>query len=144
MIPRHDMGGDNQSRSDQWHIGPHQHTPRHISTSVRMEQGKAAQAAIETLEKRGRFREYGLSEGKGHFGLSLSSSELGISGKLDLLIETPDGCYPSISNTRLAGPTTITCSSWPDTHLSLPNISPGRFPPDSSLSLPTTSLSVSP
>jgi CRISPR-associated exonuclease Cas4 len=66
----------------------------HGKPTYKMEQGKAAQAAIESLEKRRRFREYGFSEGKRHFGLSLYSRELGVSRKLDLLIETPDGCYP--------------------------------------------------
>src|SRR5436309_7250005 len=66
----------------------------HGKPTYKMAQGKAAQAAIESLEKRRRLREYGLSEGKRHFGLSLFSGELGISGKLDLLIETPAACYP--------------------------------------------------
>ena len=66
----------------------------HGKPTYKMEQGKTAQAAIESLEKRRRFREYGLSEGKRHFGLSLHSREIGIAGKLDLLIETPDACYP--------------------------------------------------
>jgi CRISPR-associated exonuclease Cas4 len=66
----------------------------HGKPTYKMQQGKAAQAAIESLEKRRRFREYGLSEGKRYFGLSLFSSELGISGKLDLMIETQDACYP--------------------------------------------------
>ena len=66
----------------------------HGKPTYKMEQGKTAQAAIESLEKRRRLREYGLSEGKRHFGLSLFSGELGISGKLDLLIETPAACYP--------------------------------------------------
>ena len=42
----------------------------HGKPTYKMEQGKAAQAAIETLEKRRRLREYGLSDGKRHFGLS--------------------------------------------------------------------------
>ncbi len=66
----------------------------HGKPTYKMEQGKLAQSAIESLEKRRRFREYGLSEGKRHFGLSLFSDGLGLSGKLDLLIETPDACYP--------------------------------------------------
>jgi CRISPR-associated exonuclease Cas4 len=66
----------------------------HGKPTYKMEQGKTARAAIESLEKRRGLREYGLSEGKRHFGLSLFSGELGISGKLDLLIEAPDACYP--------------------------------------------------
>jgi len=66
----------------------------HGKQTYKMEQGKAAQDAMEALEKRRKFREYRLSEGKRHFGLSLFSRELGVSGKLDLLIETTDACYP--------------------------------------------------
>src|SRR5881397_2176943 len=66
----------------------------HGKQTYKMEQGKAAQNAIESLEKRRRFREYGLSGGTRHFGISLYSRQLGISGKLDLLIETVDACYP--------------------------------------------------
>ena len=66
----------------------------HGKPTFKMQEGKAAQAAIESLEKRRRFREYGLSEGKRHFGISLYSSKLGIAGKLDLLIETSEACYP--------------------------------------------------
>jgi CRISPR-associated exonuclease Cas4 len=62
--------------------------------TFKMEQGKVAQSAFEALEKRRRFLEYGLAEGKRHFGLSLYSRELNISGKIDLLIETQDACYP--------------------------------------------------
>ena len=55
--------------------------------TFKMEQGKAAQAVIESLEKRRRLTEYGLSEGKRHFDLWLVSRALNLSGKLDLLIE---------------------------------------------------------
>jgi|SRR5579883_924437 len=66
----------------------------HGKSTYKMSQGKVAQDAIESLEKRRRFREYGLSEGTRHFEVLLYSRELGITGKLDLLIETPDACYP--------------------------------------------------
>ena len=59
-----------------------------------MTQGRVAQDAIESLEKRRRFREYGLSEGRRHFGVWIHSSTLNLAGKLDLLIETADACYP--------------------------------------------------
>ena len=62
--------------------------------TYKMEHGNAAQNAIEALERRRRFREYGLAEGRRHFGVPLYSRELDISGKLDLLIETADACYP--------------------------------------------------
>jgi CRISPR-associated exonuclease Cas4 len=66
----------------------------HGKQTYKMQQGKAAQEAMEALERRRKFREYGLSEGKRHFGLSLYSRDFGLSGKLDLLIETKDACYP--------------------------------------------------
>jgi CRISPR-associated exonuclease Cas4 len=73
----------------------YQHTMGfHGKPTFKMEQGRVAQDAIEALEKRRRFREYGLSDGERHFGLWLHSSSLHLSGKLDLLIETPDACYP--------------------------------------------------
>ena len=66
----------------------------HGKPTYKMEQGKTAQEAIESLEKRRRVREYGLDEVLRHFGMSLFSAALGISGKLDLLIETETACYP--------------------------------------------------
>src|SRR5438067_1551509 len=66
----------------------------HGKPTYKMEQGKLAQLAIEALEKRRRLREYGLSEGIRHFGTALFSNALGISGKLDLLIETETACFP--------------------------------------------------
>lgn len=59
-----------------------------------MERGKAVQAAVEALERRRGFRRYGVAEGKRHFGLALHSQRLGLSGRLDLLIETKDACFP--------------------------------------------------
>ena len=66
----------------------------HGKPTFKMEQGRVAQDAIEALEKRRRFREYGLSDGERHFGVWINSRELHLAGKLDLLIETPDACYP--------------------------------------------------
>ena len=66
----------------------------HGKQTYKMEQGKRAQDAMEALEKRRRFREYGLTDGKRHFGPWLHSSELNLAGKLDLMIETEDACYP--------------------------------------------------
>jgi CRISPR-associated exonuclease Cas4 len=65
-----------------------------IKETYKMEQGKTAQAAIEALEKRRKLREYGLSEGRRHFGLWLFSERFNLSGKLDLLVETDSACYP--------------------------------------------------
>ena len=62
--------------------------------TYKMERGKATQAAVEALERRRGFRAYGVKEGERLFGVWLRSSRLGLSGKLDLLIRTPDACYP--------------------------------------------------
>lgn len=66
----------------------------HGKSTYKMTQGRVAQDAIEALEKRRRFREYGLTEGKRHFGGWIHSPTLNLAGKLDLLIETADACYP--------------------------------------------------
>jgi CRISPR-associated exonuclease Cas4 len=62
--------------------------------TYKMKRGKAAQAAVEALERRRRLREYGLAEGKRFFGVALRSAELGLTGKLDLLIVTDTACFP--------------------------------------------------
>ena len=46
------------------------------------------------LEKRRGFRAYGVAQGERRFSVWLRSERLGLSGKLDLLILTPDACYP--------------------------------------------------
>src|SRR5688572_11185534 len=66
----------------------------HGTPTSKMQQGRVAQDAIEALEKRRRFREYGLTEGERHFGAWIHSRVLNLAGKLDLLIETSDACYP--------------------------------------------------
>jgi CRISPR-associated exonuclease Cas4 len=73
----------------------YQHVLRfHGKPTYKMRQGKTAQYAMEALERRRRFREYGLTDGKRHFGLWLYSESLNLAGKLDLVIETEDACYP--------------------------------------------------
>jgi CRISPR-associated exonuclease Cas4 len=59
-----------------------------------MQRGQDVQAAVEALERRRGFRAYGMRDGERRFGLWLHSERLGLSGKLDLLILTPDACYP--------------------------------------------------
>lgn len=66
----------------------------HGKPTYKMSEGRTAQDAIESLEKRRKFREYGLSEGTRHFGVWLHSRRWNLAGKMDLLIETPDACYP--------------------------------------------------
>ena len=60
----------------------------------KMEQGKIAEAQIGQLEKRRKLREYRLAEGTRRFHVWISSKRLGLSGKLDLLIESPEGLFP--------------------------------------------------
>jgi CRISPR-associated exonuclease Cas4 len=62
--------------------------------TYKMQRGKTAQAAVEALERRRRLREYGLAEGRRLFGAVLRSAELGLTGKLDLLIVTDTACFP--------------------------------------------------
>lgn len=63
-------------------------------STYKMEAGKAQEARLDALEKRRKLVRYGLSEGSRRFHVWLSSKRLGLSGKLDLLIETPSGRYP--------------------------------------------------
>lgn len=62
--------------------------------TYRMRRGKDVQAAVEALERRRGFRGYGLRHGERRFGLWLHSERLGLAGKLDLLVLTPEACFP--------------------------------------------------
>lgn len=59
-----------------------------------MEQGIAVQEAVEALERRRGLRKYGAVDGRRRFGVWLRSPRLGISGRLDLMIETAATAYP--------------------------------------------------
>lgn len=63
-------------------------------TTEKMRVGKDEHEIISLLEKRRSLRRYGLSEGKRHFDVYLSSDRLELSGILDLLIITPNGYFP--------------------------------------------------
>jgi CRISPR-associated exonuclease Cas4 len=63
-------------------------------TTFKMEMGKDAEEAVVRLEQRRRLSEYGVHEGRRRFGVWLTSEEQGLSGKLDLLIETAEERYP--------------------------------------------------
>ena len=71
------------------HVLPVGHGP-----TYKMERGKAVHAVVEALERRRGFRGYGLATAERRFGVWLRSPRLGLSGKLDLLIVTPEACYP--------------------------------------------------
>ena len=54
--------------------------------TYKMEEGLRAQELIESLEMRRTLREYGLADAERQFGVWLSDEEIGLSGKLDLLL----------------------------------------------------------
>jgi len=60
----------------------------------KMEQGKIEEAEIDRLEKRRKLSCYRLVEGERRFHFRLTSARLGLTGKLDLLIESPEGLFP--------------------------------------------------
>lgn len=62
--------------------------------TYKMEKGTAVQGDLEVLETRRKLKEYGLKEGKRIFNPWINSKDLGLSGKLDLLIETEKELYP--------------------------------------------------
>lgn len=62
--------------------------------TFKMERGKSIEPRIEDLERRRKLRKYGLDRGERHFQVWLNSARLGLSGRLDLLIKTPDALYP--------------------------------------------------
>ena len=59
-----------------------------------MERGKEIEIKLDALEARRTLRRYRLGEGERRFHVWLNSPALGLSGKLDLLIVTPEACYP--------------------------------------------------
>ncbi|MFZ5864059.1 MAG: CRISPR-associated protein Cas4 [Nitrospirota bacterium] len=63
-------------------------------STYKMEAGKAQEARLDVLEKRRKLVRYGLGDGRRRFHVWLSSERLGLSGKLDLLIETDSKRYP--------------------------------------------------
>ncbi len=64
------------------------------AVTYKMEKGKAVQEDLEALEKRRKLRAYGLADGKRRFNWWVRSASLGLSGKLDMVIETDEGVYP--------------------------------------------------
>jgi len=62
--------------------------------TFKMEHGKSVEPRLEQLEQRRKLREYGLDRGERRFQVWLQSSRWNLSGRLDLLIETPEGPFP--------------------------------------------------
>jgi CRISPR-associated exonuclease Cas4 len=56
----------------------------------KMREGSTAQELIERLELRRTLREYGLEEAQRRFGVWLENMQLGLSGKIDLLLESAE------------------------------------------------------
>ncbi len=59
-----------------------------------MQRGRDLHERIEFLERRRKLRAYNLGSGERQFEMSLSSKQHGLSGKLDMLVTTPQGRYP--------------------------------------------------
>lgn len=59
-----------------------------------MEYGMRAEMEMDALEKRRTLSRYGLDKGVRKFNHWVRAKRLGLSGKLDLLIDSPDGLYP--------------------------------------------------
>ena len=62
--------------------------------TFKMESGIEAHRRAESLEKRRSLNSYGLEEGQRHFNVALSSEELGLSGEVDMIVETGDELIP--------------------------------------------------
>lgn len=63
-------------------------------STFKMAHGHKAEEAIDQLEKRRKLTEFGLAEGKRRFHFWCNSESLGLSGKLDLLIDSTEGLFP--------------------------------------------------
>jgi CRISPR-associated exonuclease Cas4 len=68
--------------------------PLERKVSFKMRRGAEAELRLDALEKRRSLRRYKLTEGERRFHVSLVSEELGLSGKIDLLIVSPQGYFP--------------------------------------------------
>lgn len=68
--------------------------PVGAKSTFKMEYGKREEARVERLETRRGLARYGLDGGKRSFHVALSSSRLGLSGRVDMLVETDEACFP--------------------------------------------------
>lgn len=68
--------------------------PVERKTTVKMERGKEEEFRLDALEKRRSLRRYQLLSGERRFHVWLESPKLGLSGRLDLLIISPNGFFP--------------------------------------------------
>lgn len=72
----------------------HYTMPVEARSTWKMQEGHAAQDSLERLEKRRKFGRYGLEEARRQFNIWLSSERLGLTGKLDMLLESAEGLFP--------------------------------------------------
>ena len=68
--------------------------PVDMKRTYKMQYGRSAEEAIDRLEKRRKLTEFGLAEGRRHFHVWCNSYRLGLSGKLDLLVDSAAGLIP--------------------------------------------------
>jgi len=68
--------------------------PLERKVTFKMRRGAEAELRLDALEKRRSLRRYKLTEGERRFHVSLASERLGLSGKIDLLIVSPQGYFP--------------------------------------------------
>jgi CRISPR-associated exonuclease Cas4 len=68
--------------------------PVEKKSTFKMRHGRTAEDAIDRLEKRRKLTEFALAEGKRIFHFWCSSEKLGLSGRLDLVIDSPEGLFP--------------------------------------------------
>src|SRR3989449_10948861 len=61
--------------------------------TYKMKRGRDAQAAIEALERRRKLREYGLAEGRRHFGFWLTSERPGFFGNASPLLHAAGAVF---------------------------------------------------
>ena len=68
--------------------------PVERKSTVKMERGKEEEFKLDALEKRRTLARYQLGSAERRFHVWIESSKLALSGKLDLLIVSPQGYFP--------------------------------------------------
>jgi len=68
--------------------------PVERKVTVKMDRGKEEEFRLDALEGRRTLKRYELGSGERRFHVVLESERLGLSGKLDVLIASPQGFFP--------------------------------------------------
>ncbi len=68
--------------------------PLDRKVTFKMQRGTEAEFHLDALEKRRSLRQYKLKEGERRFHVWLHSERLGLSGKMDMLVVSPEGYFP--------------------------------------------------